>query len=276
MMAMFNNYYAYTNLTPTDIYPIQYGEQECRPSYSFGPCARSNFLIHYVYEGKGILQTEKGVFNVGKGQMFLIFPYQSAYYKADADEPWLYRWIEFNGSMAEHIAAGASIDENNPVFTDTDNQLGESLEVLVKGGEMSFGLLMQKFWAVLSALKAFEADAYDKSPVHIKKAENYIKINMHKKITVTDIAEYIGIDRSYLSRLFAKYCQKSPQEYILSLKMNTALRYLADTNMSVSEVAQSVGYSDIRIFYKVFKKRFNCSPSQWRTKQKNDKYIISW
>ena len=103
MNCFINTYYAYTKFIPTDIYPVQYGEEQCNRNHSFGPCVRSNYLLHYVYSGKGIFQTENNTYHLHKGQMFLISPNQLTYYKADDSDPWLYRWIEFNGSMSQSI-----------------------------------------------------------------------------------------------------------------------------------------------------------------------------
>ena len=109
---------------------------------------------------------------------------------------------------------------------------------------------------------------------YIQKAETFIKTNVHKKISVSDVAKYIGIDRSYLTRLFNEYKKTSPQNYIISLKMNTAALYLKNTNASVTETAQSVGYYDTHIFNKTFKKQFGVSPTTWRQKQIGEQSII--
>ena len=76
MNCFINTYYAYTKFIPTDIYPVQYGEEQCNRNHSFGPCVRSNYLLHYVYSGKGIFQTENNTYHLHKGQMFLISPNQ--------------------------------------------------------------------------------------------------------------------------------------------------------------------------------------------------------
>lgn len=95
-----------------------------------------------------------------------------------------------------------------------------------------------------------------------------------KKISVSDVAKYIGIDRSYLTRLFNEYKKTSPQNYIISLKMNTAALYLKNTNVSVTETAQSVGYYDTHIFNRTFKKQFGIPPTTWRQKQIWEQSII--
>ncbi len=97
-------------------------------------------------------------------------------------------------------------------------------------------------------------------------AEQYIKNNINKKITVNDIAAYIGINRSYLSRLFKERNGVSPQQYLTTAKINAAAQYLKNTDISVTGAAQSVGYTDYRVFNKVFRRHFNTSPSEWRKK----------
>lgn len=73
MNCFINTYYAYTKFIPTDIYPVQYGEEQCNRNHSFGPCVRSNYLLHYVYSGKGIFQTENNTYHLHKGQMFHLY-----------------------------------------------------------------------------------------------------------------------------------------------------------------------------------------------------------
>ncbi|MBR0470082.1 MAG: helix-turn-helix transcriptional regulator [Clostridia bacterium] len=97
-------------------------------------------------------------------------------------------------------------------------------------------------------------------------AELYMKSHINKKITVNDIAAHVGINRSYLSRLFKKYKGISPQQYLVLLRVNTAAQYLKNTDVSVAEAAYSVGYSDYHVFNKAFHAHFNTSPSEWRKK----------
>ena len=139
MNCFINTYYAYTKFIPTDIYPVQYGEEQCNRNHSFGPCVRSNYLLHYVYSGKGIFQTENNTYHLHKGQMFLISPNQLTYYKADDSDPWLYRWIEFNGSMSQSILKSVSLNESTPIYTDDENNsIGNALCNIISSGEMCF------------------------------------------------------------------------------------------------------------------------------------------
>ena len=278
MEHFFRNYYTYTNLIPTDIYPVQYGEEQCEPGHHFGPCVRSNYIIHYVYSGKGTFKILNKEYELTEGQLFLIPPNYSTYYKADSNTPWLYRWVEFNGSMTEKLLTQSGLDIHNPILSDTAAlDIGNSIIKLIECGEASFEKLMPHFWNFIYALtkQGLPAIPENISEEYIRKAETYIKSNLHKNVTVTTTADYIGIDRSYLCRLFTEHKGLSPKQYIDNLKMNMAVQYLKQTNISITEISISLGYSDCHAFNKAFKKYYGCSPSDWRKKPAFEKTILN-
>lgn len=277
MEHFINTYYTYTDLIPTDLYPIQYGEEQCENGHSFGPCIRSNYLLHYIYSGRGILKINSVEYQLYSGQMFLISPHQLAYYRADYEEPWLYRWVEFNGSMSKHILKNAGLSKSNPIFTDTaDFTAAKALSKLIDAKEQPFSKTMQLLWEFVDSLysgvsqnvQAFNTD-------YVNKAKLLVKNNIHKPITVNYISEQIGITRNYLSRLFQKREGISIQQYILSLKMNTAAMYLKNQSISITAAAQSVGYYDTHVFNKAFKRHFGTSPTVWRQKNKWEQSILT-
>ena len=272
MEYFFKNFYLATTYVPTDIYPIQYGEQQCKPDYGFGPCVRSNYVLHYVYSGCGILRVGDTEYKIHPGEIFLIKPNQLTYYEADSENPWLYRWIEFNGSMSERILSAFS----EPVISDYEDAIiGEKFKDFICCGKIPFEIAMEKFWAVIAALTKNSADNIPiRSRDYVQMAELYIKNNIDKKITVNDISAHVGINRSYLSRLFKEYKNISPQQYLALARVNAATQYLKNTDISISEVAQSVGYSDYHVFNKVFHRYFNASPSEWRKKYYWQKSIV--
>lgn len=278
MAYFFNNYYSDTNLIPTDLYPIQYGEEQCNPGHDFGPCIRNNHLIHYVYSGCGTLRIGDKEYHVSSGQLFLIPARVSAYYRADSKNPWLYRWIEFNGSMSQKILNRLMLSAENPILTDSPGHpIGNALQQIIDGKDMAFEILMGYFWGFIATLT--QQRPYEEMPNttegYIKQAESFIKNNLHKNITVQAVSDYIGIDRSYLCRLFNTCKNTSPKQYIEDLKMNRATQYLKLPTLSVTEVALSLGYSDCHAFHKAFKKNYGCSPSAWREKSEFEQTIQS-
>lgn len=261
------NYFVSTNFPCHDLHVHQYGEQACEPSYGFGPCVRNNYFFHYVYEGCGRFEVHGKTFPVQKGQMFLICPQEVTYYEADAATPWLYRWIEFSGGHAQSLLHRAHLSQDTPIFTDSDDgAVGKALQTILEYGEQSYEALMGRFWMFLAALTASQ-DAPSTTALqeqYVKKAILYIQTMLHRRILVSDLADYVNINRSYLSRLFRQYEGVSPQQYITAYKLNAAARFLCNPQFTVGEVARSVGYEDQLDFSKAFKAYYGESPSQWR------------
>lgn len=262
-----NVYYVETTLMPSDIYPLQYGEQECVSGYGFGPCIRNHYFIHFVYRGSGRFEVEGKVYHLNSGQLFLIYPGQLTYYEADKEDPWFYRWIELNGSFSETLLNAAGLSKASPILTDKEGfPIGEALKRIVDQGETSFEFLMSNFWAFIATMNTGNTSNknMDPSEEYVRKAENYIKLNLYRKITINEIAEYVGINRSYLSRLFKQYKGISTQQFMIASKLDMAAQYLKKKSLSVAEIGKSVGYSDPLEFSKAFKSRFRVSPVQWR------------
>lgn len=92
-------------------------------------------------------------------------------------------------------------------------------------------------------------------------AKHYIESNYHKEISLKQIAREVGISEFHFSRTFRKLFLITPHQYLLKTRMHHAEKLLRSGNLSVSEVANAVGYSDLFSFSKSFKKNVGISPS---------------
>lgn len=276
---IFNLYHPHTSLSPRDIYLLQYGEEQCRPSYSFGPAIRNHFILHYVYSGCGILHIGSKTYNISEGQLFIIYPEQSAYYEADSENPWFYRWIEFDGDFAERfVKASGFLDDSAIISDNSDRTIGSAIKKMTAAGETSFEHIMSLFWGAISEMTkgTMSEESQTQTELYIQNAESFIKNNLHRKITVQEISDFLKISRNHLSRIYKKEKGISIQQYMISLKLNTAAQYLKNENLSVKEISLSVGYPDQLEFSKAFKKKFNQSPSEWRKKMFWEQSVKVW
>ena len=73
-----------------------------------------------------------------------------------------------------------------------------------------------------------------------------------------------GCSCTHLVRLFRKYFDTTPRQYLLELRMRRAKRLLADEKLSVKEISARVGYDNALNFSTGFRKRFGISPSEYR------------
>ncbi len=95
-------------------------------------------------------------------------------------------------------------------------------------------------------------------------AKRFIKDNLSKELSGDEIAKGVNISKSTLYRLFAKRSGCTVSEYVNKKRMEKATELLLSTEMSISEIAEAVGFKDIGYFRSVFKKSFNCTPLKYR------------
>ena len=89
---------------------------------------------------------------------------------------------------------------------------------------------------------------------------------IYGKLSISDVAREVGIDRSYLCNIFRGEVGCSPQQYIITTKVNIAKNFLANTSYDIKYIATSLGYDDQFVFSHAFRTKVGVSPSEWRAK----------
>lgn len=247
---------------------LYYGGWEiCCPMHTFGPAIRQHYLIHYVTRGKGRLWMNDTCYVIEKDTMFLIRPGITCVYQADKDDPWEYCWICIDGYDVENMLNNSGFDKVNPLFFDKSN--GEVRDAMLnfifyfskyKNNEY---MLLSRLYNIFGHMKIQMKKQQAKS-IHVERAIDYIYENYSKNISVTDIAEYLGIDRTYLYRLFKEEYDMSPQKYLLNFRLKTAMNKLEGGNMSIADIAYSCGFNDASAFCHQFKKVYKDTPLNYR------------
>lgn len=99
----------------------------------------------------------------------------------------------------------------------------------------------------------------------MEKVKNYILLNYRDKTFESkELASLCGVGVKRFRELFKQHYKTTPAQYVINLRLNAAARLLTDGGLSVSKVAESVGFLDVYYFSKLFKKRFSCSPTQFK------------
>lgn len=99
---------------------------------------------------------------------------------------------------------------------------------------------------------------------NIDKAIAYIQHNCSKKLSLQDISHHLNIDKSYLSRDFKLYTNKTVTFYINAMKCEHAKQLLQNTDNSISDISAMCGFDSMHYFSNVFKKYIRMSPSEYR------------
>ena len=256
----------------SDLYLCFCGYSKCDPLHSFGPAVRPNYILHYILKGKGIYQVNEVSYSLCAGQGFLIEPEVQTFYQADEKDPWEYLWIGFAGEKAAQYLRDLGLNKNQLIYhCSCQDELKKIVLSMLKNktynpsNEYLLEGLLYTFFSVLSRHMQVETvPGRDNGNLYVRKAIEFIQNNYSYPIQVTEIADYVGINRSYLYTLFRSALQVSPKEYLTTFRLTRAAQLLEVTELSIESVALSCGYQDTLVFSKQFKAKMGMSPSAFR------------
>jgi len=157
-------------------------------------------------------------------------------FKSEASEE-LYRIVK---DMMDHNTYGLSHDLRR------NGQLGIFLSVIAEG----------------SRVEKHGED--DKANIYVRKAVSFIQNNYCNPIKVTDVADYVCINRSYLYTLFQNSMGMSPQQFLTTFRITKATELLQLTSLPIESIALSCGYHDPLVFTKAFRQMKQMSPTGFR------------
>ena len=262
-----------------DLFLILCGVEQCRPGYAFHSDRRTGYHLHVILSGKGELRMEGRTTPLHFGQMFVTKPEEDIWYQADQQDPWSYCWMSYGGNNAErHTESAGFVPGVNclPCNLEQDRFYNLVKRVLDQpnlnraSDLMRVGLLVE--FLALAIESHYRSDrVHPKEPeysadVYVEYAATYIRENF-ASAKISDVAAYIGIHRSYLTNIFKEKMGVSPQEYLMQCRMKQASALLLESNLSVQEVGQRVGYDNSLTFSKVFKTYYGESPKYYRQKR---------
>lgn len=252
------------------------GKEQCEPNWKFGPYVREKFVLHFILEGRGSYRVRGKEFALAQGQAFLIYPKEETVYWADSEEPWYYTWVGFSGYRAEEFVKNMGFSMERPVITlkNSDHIQGcmkrmlDARKLTVTNELLRMSQLLEIF-SVLMEDNKNDNEGEEKQHdypriVYVQCAMDYMDRHFRENIKIDDIAENVGISRSYLSGTFKKEFKMSPQEYLVSLRLGHAARMLENTSEPINVVAYESGYENPLSFSKAFKRKYNMSPKEFR------------
>ena len=261
-----------------DLGLYQFGMEQCSPSHSYGPAARNHFLFHYIISGTGTLYADDSTgttktYHLKSGEGFLIFPNQITTYIADKELPWEYVWIEFDGLRAKEAMDTAGFSLDRPIFHTKQRDMSQKMEeelvyIATHSDETIFNIIGHLYlfldYFMRSTVSTVVKGSTKLQDYYIKEAITYIEQNFQNDISVVDIANRLGINRSYFGKIFKQTLKQTPQEFLINYRMIKATELLRLTKMSIGDISKAVGYENQLHFSRAFKKIYNISPREWR------------
>lgn len=284
-MPKSESYYVVSNPLPSqesELTVLFAGESQTKPEHRLGPKVYDYYLIHYVISGKGVFSSQGEEYGLGAGDSFVIEPEQLISYVSNETDPWHYCWIAFTGTQAAALVSLAGVNPLHPIIHTKRNRhipvlfrhIQQALRSKKANAQLkSIGylhLLLGEYCETLSASILAGVVTEAESDRIVQQAIHYLSTQYAEPITIELMAESLGYNRAYLSRMFKRHTKVTPVTFLLKLRVDKARLLLRERlELTIEQIASSVGFYDPLYFSKQFRRWYGVSPSEYRNQIKS-------
>lgn len=241
----------------------------------------NQFVFIYCIDGTGWFRIRDMQEHTVSANQYFIIPAGAAHaYASNESDPWTIYWIHFKGNLASFFAQDADrpIDIKPGIHSRISPRI-DLFEEIFNTLKMGYGnenlryvsSMFHHYLGTLRYLHQYRSSSSqsieDDSDV-VTAAIHFMKENIEKKMTLTEIAEYTGYSASYFSNLFSKQTGHSPLSYFNLLKIQQACQLLDFTDMKINQICYKIGIEDTYYFSRLFSKMMGMSPRNYRNIKK--------
>ncbi|SHH57592.1 AraC family transcriptional regulator [Clostridium grantii] len=242
----------------------------CSPDWAENNCVYGYNKFYYFLQGEGVLIINGDKFIPKPEELYLIPANTIHSYYHNPNNPIEKYWCHFNLVLNK---------EKKFIYSKESTKCKISKEkitpLLDKLVSLDFSTnpldtLTEKA-GLLEILKIFldNVDMKKILPSTFDEFENtintYIKNNITKDITLTNLADIVHLHPNYFIKYFKKHFSTTPIEYVNSMKLQMATYILInEPDKSISNIAMDLGFNDYRYFSRLFKKMYGITPSNYK------------
>ena len=245
------------------------------PKTTFREFGRVDYHVLYVLHGVGEAWHNQEKYRLEAGDGVVYLPGEAQEYSFPMGEASMTLWVHFSGTAVDEILqqCGLHGGKFRVASHDAVETIGARLVrefVLLKGktasgdsAEVTVNGLLMRFLATLTQPK--KSLSADEPLISVLE---YINRNYIRSDSMEMLASLCRLSTSRFLHRFKELTGVSPNQYRISLRMERAKEYLADATLSVTEVANAVGFSDPLYFSRCFRRENGISPQEYRNREK--------
>ena len=246
-------------------YLIYSGTFYCTNEYRIERDNWNSYLFIHIRKGRMRIRYEEKEFIATENTFVFLNCYKPHLYQAE--EETIFDWFHFSGNASDDYfellfrKSGCifSIDNNIVIYNCMTSILSMAENDQIE--EDAVSIAIHKILYELRQLSNRTDETQIKS---IRNAIKYLENHYQEQINLTDLANYAGLSPYHFSRVFKKHMNCSPYQYLISYRINNAKKLLHNTNLTVQEIAFTIGFNSVSHFITLFKKHTNLSPKKYR------------
>lgn len=223
------------------------------------------YILEYVTDGVGHITCNGQKYQVAKGDAYLISKFTVHEYHADPDHPYKKIWINVSGDLITQLLQAFNL--TSPVvirhvdLTKYYDQLHEQLDKEYD---------LEKIGAIVYSMLYKMSENFSEEEKHnhslAEQIRIYIDKNLRQNLCTADVADQFHISSIHASRIFKSTYQQTINQYIMCSTMEMAKQWLKNSNYSIREISDTLGFCNEKYFSTQFKKHYDISPKQYQLK----------
>lgn len=232
----------------------------------------SQYQLLYGVDGVADNMINDVKFPVEKGDIYIIRPHAVRSLQPSKHNPYVGITISFHFGRSKSPIDSMLRGRDYIRGHDSEGGLLGKLITLIQATQhqtltnnmLAQGLLLQVLYE-LTDHNSVEGTEKPTTKINAKMVKicNYIKENYNTTIRLDVLSEMTGLSRNYIIRQFRKCYGMTPSDYLAMIRIEKAKQLAHETDLSISEIANQVGYSELHSFSRMFKKRMGISLSQF-------------
>ena len=234
------------------------------------PAGAPEAIVIVCVDGYGRCEAGGRTTVVGPGQALVLPPGRPHVYIADPARPWTIWWLHAAGTQVPELLAVISPDGREALVELNDTYravatIDDAIACFER--DETFSRLISASGAGWTLLAQLAADVVAGGPQRtepVRQAQDYLRHNFAKPLSVAELARTAGLSPSHFSALFRAATGGGVVEYTKRLRMARARELLITSSRDIADIAETVGYTDAFYFSRQFRTVHGCSPSEYR------------
>ncbi|MBP5183421.1 MAG: AraC family transcriptional regulator [Lentisphaeria bacterium] len=249
-----------------------YGESEFLPGKEISP---GIFQPYWSFQlvTKGTLcfeQQGEGTFKAEKGDFFLTRPGHSYFFRTEEGEMLEKRYIMVSHGVLVTLLCEQGSLADRTVFHHADVPYVSRVFDSIRDLALSGGEDMQRRLSVITydfLLHMIPDDPQEELPGGLSRIIGDIHSDITGRFTLKNMSAKYGIGERTLCRLFRKYLNCTPIQYVIRTRMMYAKRMLQSEGLGIENIARACGYRNFAFFSKEFRRLYGLTPGEYRNEQ---------